>query len=70
MLHLKIDIFCHLSIFFLTSADAIGVSLFPCRAAAPKKSASDGGIHRDSLAVHLHPMDADAAAGLLRGAEH
>ena len=48
--------------------DAIGVSLFPCRAATPKKSASDGSVHRDALAVHLHPMDADAA-GLLRSAE-
>ena len=44
--------------------DAIGVSLFPCRAAAPKKSASDGGVHRDSLAVYLDPVDADTAAGL------
>ncbi len=49
--------------------DAYGVSLFPCRAATPKKSASDGGVHRDALAVYLDPVDADAAAGLLRGAE-
>ena len=30
---------------------------------------SNGGIQRDTLAAHLHPMDTDAAGILLRGAE-
>ena len=44
--------------------DTIGVSLFPCRAATPKKSASDGSVHRDTLAVYLDPVDADTAADM------
>lgn len=44
----------------------------PCFPACscPEKSASDGGVHRDALAVYLDPVNADTAAGLLRGAEH